>query len=452
MPTLTTLIPLLSLLLLLGTSAQQPGSFTFNTSSTSSSCILISQLTLSDASSPPVLQAIAPLCTSSTPFPTLPPAPGDNNLTWPLSQDGTAAASGMAIYADITEQGEGDGEGAKAGCVMQLSVDQVQYLLGRSLTWNAGEKELWDNTDSGFVMNGTTDGALVCNEKSTLLPDSLVFPNPFKTNATDGIWWTTLTVGDVAAGTAVAEADSEPAATSAGAEAVATGGSSAEGSGTAEGSAATDSAASTGSAAAAATGTDSATESATGSTAESTAVASTTSSQAEAGATSASDATEVATTEEATSTGGDVVALATGTEETSNGASTTGSETASQSASTSATSSTSESAAATATSESGSPADDPIGVDSTSGAASSDEAVSATSDSASTAATSTDTSSSDAATITTGPSTAGSATVAAVATSASGDSGQCVPVTITEVQTVTAGGGERRWWMGREYD
>lgn len=49
--------------------------------------------------------------------------------------ESTAAASGLAIYGKTRATKDGGGK-ATAGCVMELTIDQVQYLLGRNLSWN----------------------------------------------------------------------------------------------------------------------------------------------------------------------------------------------------------------------------------------------------------------------------------------------------------------------------
>jgi len=76
---------------------------------------------------------------------------------WPLANnaaDGDSLASQLLIYGQVEHRAERtDLHMAQAGCVMRLSADQAQYLLGRSLTWNNGLQELWDNTGDGFVLN-----------------------------------------------------------------------------------------------------------------------------------------------------------------------------------------------------------------------------------------------------------------------------------------------------------
>ncbi|WVO17206.1 hypothetical protein L204_104898 [Cryptococcus depauperatus] len=186
--------------------AQQPGKFTLKTTTTTSACILLSQLTEAPGVKP-VLQAFLPICSNSSPY------PSDKTGTvvkWPLSEEGTAAASRLAIYGLLEE----DNNYAKAGCVMELSINQVQYLLGRSLDWNP-QNLLWDNGGNGFVMNGTSGAALSCGKDSALLSDSLKLPNPFKVKAEDAIWQTLITIEstDISSSAAHSSASSEATTT-----------------------------------------------------------------------------------------------------------------------------------------------------------------------------------------------------------------------------------------------
>ena len=151
------LLSILPLLFLLPASAQNTGQWNMNASiplsnPATSGCIILAQLT---NSTPPVLQALQPICPSTSTVPTN-PATGAS-VHWPLANnaaDGDSLASQLLIYGQVEHRAERtDLHMAQAGCVMRLSADQAQYLLGRSLTWNNGLQELWDNTGDGFVLN-----------------------------------------------------------------------------------------------------------------------------------------------------------------------------------------------------------------------------------------------------------------------------------------------------------
>jgi len=152
------LLSLLSLLAVLqGTSAQNTGHWTMNASTpesnpSASGCVILAQLT---DTTPPILQALAPICPSTS---TVPTNPSDGmSVRWPLAAnagDGEGLKSQLLIYGQVAHKTERtDIHMAQAGCVMKLSADQAQYMLGRSLTWNNGLQELWDNTGNGFVLN-----------------------------------------------------------------------------------------------------------------------------------------------------------------------------------------------------------------------------------------------------------------------------------------------------------
>ena len=161
MPHWTKLLYSLPLLVLV-TSQQSPGSWTMNAtfptaSPATAGCLVLAQLTLSIT--PPIIQAMMPICPNAIDATT----PG-TIITWPIADNagvGQGVASSMAIYADV--QSNSDRKGlydARAGCVMSVSTNQVQYLLGRSLTWNNDLEELWDVVGHGPVMDGLKGGAL----------------------------------------------------------------------------------------------------------------------------------------------------------------------------------------------------------------------------------------------------------------------------------------------------
>jgi hypothetical protein len=127
-----------------------------STSPSTTGCSVLAQLTLTGTN--PVIQAMFPICPSGTLYPSDPSTGATVN--WPLSADGTGAASQMVIYGQMTHVTDRtDVYMAQAGCALGLTVDQVQYLLGRSLTWNNNLQELWDNT-----------GELAISTRSSLPP------------------------------------------------------------------------------------------------------------------------------------------------------------------------------------------------------------------------------------------------------------------------------------------
>ena len=152
----------LQLLLPFVTSQQSPGTWTMNATiptanHANSGCLVLAQLTLS--TNPPIIQAMMPICPNAVDA----SHPG-TIVTWPIAEnagEGQGVASSMAIYADV--QSDSDRTGlydARAGCVMSVSTNQVQYLLGRSLTWENDLEELWDGASRGFVLDGLSGGAL----------------------------------------------------------------------------------------------------------------------------------------------------------------------------------------------------------------------------------------------------------------------------------------------------
>ena len=157
--TLYSLLPLLTTFHL--ASAQNTGHWTLNASTpesnpTASGCLILAQLTSPTAdTSPPILQALIPICPSTS---TVPSNPSTGiTVPWPIAAnagDGNGLSSQLLLYGQIEHKAERtDIHMAQAGCVMKLSADQAQYLLGRSLTWNNGLQQLWDNTGNGFVLN-----------------------------------------------------------------------------------------------------------------------------------------------------------------------------------------------------------------------------------------------------------------------------------------------------------
>ncbi|WVQ77767.1 hypothetical protein IAR50_007457 [Cryptococcus sp. DSM 104548] len=73
-------------------------------------------------------------------------------------------------------------------------IDQVQYLLGRDLSWNP-QNLLLDNEEGEYVMYGTTGGALTCSDAVTsLLPSVTQLPNPYTISADDDAWYTAITL------------------------------------------------------------------------------------------------------------------------------------------------------------------------------------------------------------------------------------------------------------------
>ncbi|ODN98070.1 hypothetical protein I350_07712 [Cryptococcus amylolentus CBS 6273] len=383
----TYLLALLPLLLPISF-AQQPGNFSLKLSTSSSSCIILSQLTIPSADSPVTLQASIPICSNSSP-----PADdgsGKRNVTWPLTEEGSGAASSLAIYGNIDQ---GDGDLVEAGCVMELSIDQVQYLLGRDLSWNP-QDQLWDNGEDGYVMNGTTGGALTCSDAvATLLPSNAQLPNPYTVSADDDAWSTAIIL-DTSSNSSISASESS-SEFSASNESTSSSSTSAQISGT-------------------------------------TVTSSSTASSAD------SSATDDGSGKSGTSSSAQQSTASSSAVSTSSYSSST----AEQNETTVNTSQTSSSFDAASTTSS-----DIVGVEASSIASSSSSVLSSSSSS------STETVPTSASTTSTLPSsTQKGVTTTAPNTSASSSSdGSCVPVTITQVQIVTvSAGSERRWWMYRD--
>lgn len=179
----------------------------------SSGCVILAQLTLS--TSPPILQGMVPICP-----PSVNTTVGEATVYWPIAAnagDGDGTRSGLEIYAQVLPSlGQTGPYNAKAGCVMQFSTYQVQYLLGRSLTWDNQLQELYDDTAQGFTMQGPEGGALtwsvsMSSERmnvdseydrsgynTTILPGDLWLPSPYSVAATDPIWQVPITLNPTA--------------------------------------------------------------------------------------------------------------------------------------------------------------------------------------------------------------------------------------------------------------
>lgn len=121
---------------------------------TTSACIILSQLTVSD---PPLIQAMKPICynqaknTDDTDS-----SPGEQ-VNWPLASDmatGNGISSPLVIFAQIESTDALGGESrATAGCAMYLNPGQVWYMLGRTMKWDGGVEQLWDVTAGDFLSN-----------------------------------------------------------------------------------------------------------------------------------------------------------------------------------------------------------------------------------------------------------------------------------------------------------
>ncbi|ODO08464.1 hypothetical protein L198_00194 [Cryptococcus wingfieldii CBS 7118] len=366
--------------------AQQAGNFSLKLSTSSSSCIILSQLTIPSADSPVTLQASIPICSDSSPL--ADDGSGERNVTWPLAEEGSSAASSLAIYGNIDK---GDGDLVEAGCVMELSIDQVQYLLGRDLSWNP-QDQLWDNGGDGYVMNGTTGGTLTCSDAvATLLPANAQLPNPYRVSADDDAWSTAITL-DTSSDSPISASESS-SESSASSETTSSSSTSAQISRT-------------------------------------TVTSSSTASSAE------SSATDDGSGESGTSSSAQQSTASSSAISTSSYSSST-SEQNELTVKTSQTSSSFDAASITSS--------DIVGVEASSIASSSSSVLSSSSSSSTetvpTSASTTLPSSTQKAVTTTAPSTSAS----------SNSDGSCVPVTITQVQTVTvSAGSERRWWMYRD--
>lgn len=198
MTSFTALISLLALLALPFASAQgvdTPDSWTINASTplsnpTTSGCAILAQLSSTE---PLTLQALLPLCPAGTPAASDPPT--GITIPWPIvAIEGVDASKlKLAIYGDIAHKADRtDIYMAQAGCVMELSAEQIGYLYGRSLTWNNNLQELWDNTGNGFVMQGMTGDAKTCGPSAALLPPALYFPDPYVAGVDDPSWKTAI--------------------------------------------------------------------------------------------------------------------------------------------------------------------------------------------------------------------------------------------------------------------
>lgn len=158
----STLLPQFALLTLVMAQYQSPGSWVMNasipsTNINSSGCVILAQLTLT--SFIPILQAMAPVCPASNGQ-----VSPSVTVHWPIAKnpnDGEGTSSSLAIYGNVLSQGGQSGPyDSEASCVMEIKTQQVQYLLGRSSTWDNTLQELYDDTAQGYVMNGTTGPAL----------------------------------------------------------------------------------------------------------------------------------------------------------------------------------------------------------------------------------------------------------------------------------------------------
>ncbi|KAK8849716.1 hypothetical protein IAR55_005051 [Kwoniella newhampshirensis] len=190
------LLALMALAVPFGVHAHQPGSWHMNITgpkssspiSTHSGCIILSQLIV-PSTDQAKLQSSFPLCPSTSVF----PSPPNQTVNWPLSSQGGGADSSLLIYSNLSED-EAAAKQIRAGCVMELTLDQVQYLLGRELGWNATNDRLWDFTEGEYVMNGTTGGPLECTTGGSLLPDVMRLPSPYAYNITDAQWSSNLQI------------------------------------------------------------------------------------------------------------------------------------------------------------------------------------------------------------------------------------------------------------------
>ncbi len=132
--------------------AQSSGQWTItatDTSSATTGCIILAQV--HELSIPDILTSMIPICPSSAGTFASSPATGET-ISWPFSPNGDGAASSLAVYAQLT----GNGNTATAGCVMSLSEMQVMYILGRSLKWDNTLDEMYDNTAGGYLVDPTS--------------------------------------------------------------------------------------------------------------------------------------------------------------------------------------------------------------------------------------------------------------------------------------------------------
>jgi hypothetical protein len=144
---------LAALLLAAPALAQLTGTWTMNvtthsTGAPGSGCIILAQI--ATLSSPNTITAMKPICPPTAPNPS---QQGGEAVPWPLSADGDGPESWMAIYGNLPG---GDGQTWKPGCVMMVSQQQVAYLLGRTLEWDADTGRVKDLTDMGWLLDPVT--------------------------------------------------------------------------------------------------------------------------------------------------------------------------------------------------------------------------------------------------------------------------------------------------------
>lgn len=130
--------------------AQSPGTWTMNvtthsTGAPGSGCIILAQI--ATLSAPNTITAMKPICPPTAPNPS---QQGGEAVPWPLSADGDAAGSDLAIYGNLPG---GDGETWKPGCVMMVSQRQVAYILGRNLEWNSDLGQIMDLVGHGYLLD-----------------------------------------------------------------------------------------------------------------------------------------------------------------------------------------------------------------------------------------------------------------------------------------------------------
>ncbi|KAL7425188.1 hypothetical protein Q5752_000876 [Cryptotrichosporon argae] len=176
------LLPLAS-----ATNYDASGTFTLNTTSSSSGCLVLAQLT-----PPSTLQSLLPICPAGTPYAS---ALGGTAVPWPLNANGSGTASDLLLFGAVgSDGGEEAPYFARPGCALDLGPEEVQYVLDRTLGFDAASGEVYDYSAEGYIMNGTSGGPLVCSTSSPYLAAGDWLPDPYSYAATDTVWSTPITV------------------------------------------------------------------------------------------------------------------------------------------------------------------------------------------------------------------------------------------------------------------